>query len=301
MTASWLVAVNPTSGRGRGARWGREAVQLLRERGVDVRVMIAESAECLEQQCADALREGSDGLVVVGGDGMAHLGVNLAAAAGVPLGIVPAGTGNDFARHLELPRGDVPAAVDVVLHGITRTVDLGRLEESGRRFACVLSTGFDAAVNARANRLGWPSGRSRYHVAMVAELRAFRPTPLVVEVDGVSHEHRAMLVAVGNARSYGGGMRICPGADLTDGLLDVTVVDEISVLELLRLFPRVYSGRHVDHPQAYVYRGARVTVRPAAPGEVSTPAFADGEQVSTLPVTATCEPGALQVRVPPLP
>ena len=263
--------------------------------------MIAESAERLEQQCADVLRDGGDGLVVVGGDGMAHLGVNLAAAAGVPLGIVPAGPGTTSPAICELPRGDVRAAVDVVLRGTTRAVDLGRLEESGRRFACVLSTGFDAAVNARANRLTWPTGRSRYHVAMVAELRAFRPTSLVVEVDGVPHEHRAMLVAVGNARSYGGGMRICPAADLTDGLLDITVVDEISVLELLRLFPRVYSGRHVEHPQASVYRGARVTVRTVAPEETSTPAFADGEQVSTLPVTAICEPGALQVRVPPLP
>lgn len=272
----------------------------MRDQGVPVRVMIAETAELLEHQCADALGEGVDGLVVVGGDGMAHLGINLATTHGVPLGIVPAGTGNDFARHLDLPRRDVRAAVDVVLHGVTRTVDVGRVTETGRRFGCVLSTGFDAAVNARANRLSWPTGRSRYHVAMAAELGAFVPTDLVIEVDGTAHEHRAMLVAVGNARSYGGGMRICPDADLTDGLFDVTVVDEISVLELLRLFPRVYSGRHVEHPRAHVYRGSQVALRAMGPGDPA-PAFADGEQVATLPVTAVAEPGALCVRAPRLP
>lgn len=300
MTSSWLVAVNPTSGRGRGARWGRDTLALMREHGTDAEVVIADSAASLERsllQKADRTRH--DGLAVVGGDGMAHVGLNVARAADLPLGIIPAGTGNDFARQLRVPRGNLRRAVDTVLFGRTRSVDLGRLHD-GRWFGCVLSTGFDAAVNARANRMRWPAGRSRYHAALVAELRAFRPRSVVIEVDGATHLHRAMLVAVGNGSSYGGGMRICPAADVEDGLFDVTVVDEISVPELLRLFPRVYSGSHVEHPQASVYQGARVTIR-AAGEEAGQAVFADGEQVATLPVTASVDPGALRVRVPHLP
>lgn len=266
-----------------------------------MRVLIAESADTLAQQVARALHDTEpDGLAVVGGDGMAHLGLNATAGSDVPLGIVPAGTGNDFAHHLALPHGNVRRAVDTVLFGATRTVDLGRIGDEGPRYGAVLSAGFDAAVNARANRLTRPTGRSRYHLALLAELRAFRPTEVVVVVEGVQHEHRAMLVAVGNGASYGGGMRICPGADLADGLLDVTVVDEISVGQLLRLFPLVYSGRHVEHPAVHVYRGAKVTVRSAVDNQ-HLPAFADGEQIGLLPITVTADPAALRVRVPHLP
>ena len=104
-----------------------------------------------------------------------------------------------------------------------------------------------------------PGGRARYPVAMLAELGAFRPVALTVTVDGTGHQHHAMLVAIGNAPSYGGGMRICPAASLTDGLFTVTVVDEMSVPQLLRLFPRVYRGTHVEHPKANVYTGRRVS------------------------------------------
>lgn len=269
----------------------------MRQHGADVHVLIATSAASLEHAASEALPR-HEGLVVVGGDGMAHLGLNLVAGTDVVLGLVPAGTGNDFARHLGLPRDSVRRAVDTVLFGTTRTVDLGRVGD--RRFGCVLSTGLDAAVNARANRLRRPTGRSRYHVALLAELGAFDPISVVVEVDGVGYEHRAMLVAVGNGSSYGGGMRICPAADTTDGLLDITIVDELSVASLLRLFPQVYSGRHVEHPKAHVYRGRTVSIS-APTADEPPPAFADGEQVGVLPVTVTAEPAALRVRAPRLP
>jgi diacylglycerol kinase (ATP) len=248
---------------------------------------------------------------------MAHIGVNVAASAQVPLGIVPAGSGNDLARALGLSGLDPVSAVAVMVRadavgGID--IDLGRVGgdrideegvDGGRYFGCVLSTGFDAAVNARANRMHGPGGRVRYPMAMLAELGAFRPVPLTVTVDGERHDHHAMLVAIGNAPSYGGGMRICPAASLTDGLFTVTVVDEMSVPELLRLFPRVYRGTHVQHPKANVYSGRRVDVHfPGGTGPVGssdTPVFADGEQITSGSVSASVVPHALRVLVPGLP
>jgi diacylglycerol kinase (ATP) len=164
-------------------------------------------------------------------------------------------------------------------------------------FGCVLSAGFDATVNARANRFTRVRGRARYPLAMMAELRRFDPLVCTLEVDGVRTTHDAMLIAIGNGSSYGGGMRICPDASLTDGWLDVTVVEEISVLELLRLFPTVYSGRHLQHPAARSYRGRSVTVE--FTGDQLPPLFADGEPMSQHLAgggcTAVVRPGALRL------
>jgi diacylglycerol kinase (ATP) len=158
-------------------------------------------------------------------------------------------------------------------------------------WACVLGTGFDGAVNDRANRMRWPRGRRRYDLAVVAELRSYRPMQFTLDVDGVQSEVDAMLVAVGNAPSYGGGMRVCPGAVLDDGLLDVVVVGPLSRRRFLRLFPRVFAGTHVDDSSVTVQRGRIVTID----GPSGATAYADGERIGGLPLTCTVHPGALRV------
>jgi diacylglycerol kinase (ATP) len=154
----------------------------------------------------------------------------------------------------------------------------------------VLGAGFDAAVNDRANRMSWPRGRRRYDLAVMAELRSYRPLPFVLTLDGQARETEAMLVALGHAPSYGGGMKVCPGAVIDDGLLDVVVVGPMSRTTFLRLFPRVFKGRHVDHPAVQVHRAASVGL--AAP---RANAYADGEPLGALPVSSTVVPGALRV------
>jgi len=136
-----------------------------------------------------------------------------------------------------------------------------------------------------------PLGRYKYDVAVVAELAAFRPLPYRITLDGGEvREVEATLVAVGNGPSYGGGMRICPGADLSDGLFDITVVGACSRATLLRVFPRVYRGTHVDHPVVTVLRASSVEL---AADDVT--AYADGEPVGRLPLTARCVPAAVRV------
>ncbi len=267
----------------------------------DVRVVIGTSAADAERRALAVAEQGSRGVVSVGGDGAAHIGINVAMRAGVPLGVVAAGSGNDFARAVGTHGVDPEAAVAEMCRSDTDggvAVDVGRLA-SGRYFGCVLSMGFDAAVNAKANTMSRLGGRSRYPLAMLSELRAFRPLDFTLNVDGTRHEHRGMLVAVGNTRSYGGGMRICPAASVTDGQFQVTVIDEMSVAELLRLFPRVYRGTHVDHPKATVYRGRNVEISPQQ--DTGGPVFADGEQVGTGSVSAALVPAALRVLTRSLP
>lgn len=298
----WVVLVNPTAGGGRAARWGRRAVRLLRDRGDPVRVVIGSDAADAEDRATEAVASGARGLLVVGGDGVAHLGLNVSVRCGVPLGIVPAGSGNDLARALGVGGLNVEQAVSAMTRAGAeggRTIDLGQLD-NGRYFGCVLSAGFDAAVNARANRMRGPGGRARYPVAMLAELGAFRPMDQTVTIDGVAHQHRAMLVAVGNGPSYGGGMRICPEASLTDSSFHVTVVDEMSVPELLWLFPRVYRGTHISHPKTTAYVGRSVSITFPADNHPA-PVFADGEVVGAGSISARIAPDALRVLVPWLP
>jgi diacylglycerol kinase (ATP) len=290
VTRRIALLVNPVSGKGRGARLLAPVGERLRSAGVDVDVIVGRDAD----EAFDLVRTvvasdpGVDGVVAVGGDGLVNLAVQVVAGTAVPLGIIPAGSGNDIARALGIPRGDPLAAADLVLAGTTRAIDLGRAD--GRWFAGVLGSGFDSMVNERANRMSWPTGRSRYNLAILAELRVFRPVPFVLELDGERWETEAMLVAVGNGSSYGGGMRVCPDARLDDGLLDVTVLGPISKPEFLRVFPSVYKGTHVHH-RAVTVRRARTVVL-SSPGVT---AYADGERVAALPVRCDAVPAALQV------
>jgi diacylglycerol kinase (ATP) len=212
------------------------------------------------------------------------------ADTGVPLGIVGAGTGNDLARELRIPTEPL-AAADLVMSATPRQVDAVRGD--GRWFGGVLGSGFDSMVNERANRMSWPKGRARYNLAILAELRVFKPLHFTLTLDGAVWETEAMLVAVGNGTSYGAGMRVCPDAALDDGLLDVTVLGPVSKATFIRTFPSVYKGTHVQRPEVTCRRAREVRLE--SPGVV---AYADGERFASLPVTCTCVPGALTVLAP---
>ena len=286
------VLVNPTAGRGRGERFGAAAVDALRAAGLEVQRLQGRDGVEAADLARTAVASRPAALVVVGGDGMVHLGARAVAGTDVPLGIIGAGTGNDVVRMLGLPRSDPTAAADAVVaavvRGRTRRIDLALV--GATRVVTVVATGFDSRVNERANRMRWPSGPARYPLATLAELRVFRPLPYTLEIDGRRLETEAMLVAVGNGPSYGGGLRICEGARPDDGWLDVVVIGRMSRVELLRTLPLLPSGRHTGRP-AYSHHRAR-TVSIAAPGIV---AYGDGERLAPLPVTVEVEPGALLV------
>ena len=288
------LIVNPTSGKNTGARIGSEALTLLRAAGADILdLSAADSRSAMEQGRAAVASGAVDRIVVAGGDGMVHLGTNLCAGTGVPLGVIAAGTGNDIARELGLPVRDAAKAVERILAGGTRAVDAARhTTPTGehRWFVGVLAAGFDAVVNERANHWRWPKGPMRYNLAILRELPVFRAIPYVLELDGRRIETEAMLVAVGNGPSYGGGMRVTPDAVFDDGLLDVLLLRRISTPEFLRVFPKVFRGAHVSHPAVEVLR-ARM-VRLEATGIVS---YADGERFVPLPMTMEVVPGALTV------
>ena len=288
MAREIALLTNPTAGRGRGARTAAIALPRLEEAGFRVHDLRGRSAEEATELAVQALRAGVEALVVCGGDGMVHLAVQLIAGTDIPLGIIPAGTGNDVARYFDIPRNDPQRAADIVVGSQTRTIDLAR--SGDRHFVTVLAAGFDAKVNQRANAMTWPPGQMRYNLATLAELRVFEPVHYVLELDDRTLSLDAMVVAVGNGPSYGGGLRIAEGAQLDDGLLDVVVIKQMSKRQLIRTFPKLFSGTHVTHPAYERHQVKRVTV--AAPGIV---AYADGERFGTLPLTIDVAPRALRV------
>lgn len=290
------VVINPTAGKNTGGQIGREAVARLAAAGESIIDLSAMDAAHASERVKAAMAEGTiDALVVAGGDGMVHLGVNLCAGTSIPLGIVAAGTGNDMARELGLPIRDAAGAVERIRHGGIRAVDAVRqVGPTGRTqwFGGVLAAGFDAVVNERANGWRWPKGQARYVLAVLRELPVFRPVPYVVTVDDERRQTEAMLVAIGNGPSYGGGMRVVPGAEMDDGLLDVLILHRIPVHEFLRVFPKVYSGGHLSHPAVEVLRGKKVRLE--ATGIVS---YADGERFEPLPLECEVVPGAVRILV----
>lgn len=283
------VLVNPAAGRGKA----RSVVGRLETAG-PLDVISPDSAQKAERLLKDAVERGVDAVVAVGGDGTVHLALQAVAATGVPLGIVPTGTGNDMATCFGLPN-QVEAAVAQLVQALAAQrktrFDLGRIDTSDgqtRWYGGVLAAGFDAIVNERGNRMRWPRGPRKYDLAILVELVKLRPRHYRIAFDGEEIELDAVLLAIGNIPAYGGAMRICPDADPADGLLDVVWAEPISRTTLMRIKPKVYAGTHVQHPRV---RQRRVTtISLDAPGIVC---YADGERVSALPVTITAVPGAL--------
>ncbi|WP_217200449.1 diacylglycerol kinase [Streptomyces buecherae] len=293
MTSDITLFVNPTAGRGRGARAAQPAARVLRDAGFRVRTVLGADAGDALSRARAAVAGGTGALVAVGGDGMTSLALQAVAGTGTPLGVVAVGTGNDFAQATGLPVRDPGAAARLIAASLKsdggRPVDVGLAGET--YFGTVLASGFDSRVNDRGNRMRWPTGRFRYDLAMVAELAGLRTFPYRLRLDdGPEREVEATLIAVGNGASYGGGMRICGGARLDDGLFDITVVGPCTRRTLLRVFPRVYRGTHLGHPAVTTYRAARVSL--AAPGLTG---YADGEPLGPLPLTAVAVPGAVRL------
>lgn len=280
----WLLAINPTSGRGNGAKVGQQVSNFLSERKIDYKLVVGANALQLQDNLRKACSE-VDGLISVGGDGLLHMAIQVAAEHQLPIATIPAGTGNDFVRtlgwNLDKPLEPLWAA----LNQRPIPIDLGNID--GEYFGAIASTGFDSLVNERANQMKWPKGPAKYNVAMAFELPKFRPKKYRFNIDGKKYEREAMLIAAGNGRSYGGGMLVCPDADLHDGKLDLMILNPVSKREFIRIFPSVYEGKHVEHPKVEIIKAESITI------EAEAICYADGERIGPLPANISVSEGAL--------
>ena len=281
----WLVAINPSSGNGRGAVAAKKVIDYLTANSAEFNTIAAASAAELSRQLSHELdREIYQGVISVGGDGLAHLVLQQCVPRNIAFAIIPAGTGNDFVRTLGWSLEDFTQFLDRVLSTEPQPIDLGNVDSEW--FGAILSTGFDSVVNERANIVKWPRGPQRYNLAIALELPKFKAIEYEITCDGQTFTTEAMLVAVGNGRSYGGGMNICPQAQLHDGLFDLVILEPVSKFEFIRTFPKVYSGSHLSHPAVKTMRAKKVQI------SASAVAYADGERIGPAPISAECIKGA---------
>jgi diacylglycerol kinase (ATP) len=282
----WLVVVNPKAGQGAAASLATQVVGYFASRGIAYRMISPNSAAETKSLVSESLRNGeASKLLSVGGDGLFHLLLQLAVEFKVPLAVAPGGTGNDFYRTLGWFEHELSDYLEHLVSTEPTYVDVGVAD--GECFGAVLSSGFDSVVNERANKMKWPKGPAKYNVAIALEFPKFNAIEFKIFADEKVLEVEAMLIAIGNGQSYGGGMRVCPNADLNDGLLDIMILHPVSKLEFLKVFPTVYQGTHIEHPQVEVIRAKKVRI------ESSAIAYADGERIGQLPVQVESLPQSL--------
>jgi diacylglycerol kinase (ATP) len=291
----FAIAYNIKSGRGSAPQIAKKLVASLEARGHSALLVNAPDVESMRGALAALAKDDSvSAFVSVGGDGLAHLVINACAQTSIPMYTVSAGTGNDFARTNNQITTDIDFITDRLTTEAPVEIDLGliRFEQDGvarqEYFGQVLSTGFDSLVNKRANRMKWVRGQMKYNIATLLELPFFRPIEYELELDGTTINSSAMLVAVANGPTYGGGMKILPGANRHDGELDLLLLKPVSKIELLRVFPRVFKGTHVTHSAVEIFRSKQIALRAKAL------AYADGEYISSLPIEISIAPKALR-------
>lgn len=284
----WALVINPVAGQGKGTTVGTYVAGWLTQRKIPYTLITGPSSTSLADQLGNFLEKSSDcdGVIAVGGDGLLHLVLQKVVPAQVPLALIPAGTGNDFVRTLGWSLDSFDEHLTFVTSTQPTPIDLGLVD--GEWFGAILSTGFDSVVNEKANTLSWPKGPMKYNAAIAIELPRFKPRHYEIFLDDQSISTEAMLIAVSNGRSYGGGMLVCPDANISDGLFDVMILRPVSKIEFLRVFPRVFTGTHLSHQAVEVLRSRTVRI------ESKAVAYADGERIGQLPVTAECIRGALR-------
>lgn len=277
----WAIAINPASGQGKSIAISEQVIQYFAAKKLEYQIFSASSAAELRIQLENSLdTKAVDGVISVGGDGLAHLILQITVPRNIPFAIIPAGTGNDIVRTLGWSLENIQSQLDRVTTTAPEAIDLGNVDSEW--FAAILSTGFDSIVNERANRLKWPKGPQRYNVAIARELPRFTPIEYEISTDTRTFTTKAMLIAIGNGRSYGGGMLVCPQAQINDGLFDVMILEPVSKLEFLKVFPKVYSGSHLTHPQVSTFRTKKITI------QADAVAYADGERIGAAPISAEC-------------
>ena len=287
----WALVINPVSGQGKGATVGTYVAGFLKQRSIDYTIVTGNNSVALMDHLQTFINKNSDceGVIAVGGDGLLHILLQRIVPAQIPFTLIPAGTGNDFVRTMGWDLEDIDSQLESVLTNRPSTIDLGLVD--GEWFGAILSTGFDSVVNEKANSMRWPKGPMKYNAAIATELPRFKPRHYEITLDDRIVSTEAMLIAVANGRSYGGGMLVCPNASISDGYFDVMVLHPVTKLEFVKVFPRVFAGTHVTHPAVEILRSKTVRI------ESKAVAYADGERIGQLPVSAECISNAVQTWV----
>ncbi|MCB0831782.1 MAG: diacylglycerol kinase family lipid kinase [Solirubrobacterales bacterium] len=288
---AYTLILNPSSGGGRSKQVLPEVERRLDALRIPFRVERTRSLEHGVDLAFEAV-DSREIPVVVSGDGL--IGAVGGALAGVdsPVGLIPAGRGNDLARGLGIPT-DPAAAVDCLAAGFTRSIDVG--DANGERFLGIASVGFDSDANRIANQAKLLKGQPVYAYAALRALLRWKPARFTLIESGVQSRITGYTVIVANNGFYGGGMNVAPTAEIDDGKLDLVTIGEVGKFRFLLNMPKVFKGTHVNEAETVsTHRVTSIEVRASRPFTV----YADGDPLTELPATIRVIPSALRMIVP---
>ena len=285
-----LLVVNPVSGRGKAPKLAAQFSKLARQDGHIVDVSTTQSSRIVESQLIEAMKDRNfETVVACGGDGLVHEVIQVIQGTNITLGVIAAGTGNDFASENGNNFKKGSKLLDVISKGQTKLIDVGEISPKTETFVQVLSTGFDSQVNRVANGYRLKIGKIKYVIATIQIIFRFKPVSYSITHEGRTRQLSAMLIAIANGRSYGGGMLIAPHADRNDGQLDVLILHPVSKVELLRVFPKVFKGRHVTHPAVEFVKVSSIKI------DSDSDVYADGEFICNGAIEIKCKPASLRI------
>ena len=287
-----LVVVNPAAGGGKTLRLLPRIKRWLSESPHEFSFSIPGSPDEMRSEITKASARGIDAILLSGGDGTVHDALPAILNANIPFGYLPGGRGNDFVRNIGFT-ADLRKSCSIPSNPLFHQLDLPIINQTP--FISTAYVGFDAEVNRLANDgKGYFGGKLGYTICVLKSLRNFKPFEIEMTIDGHRFRERVMLITVANGPYYGGGMKIAPQAIMDDGVLDICIVKEISKLELLRQFPKVFNGTHITHPKIIMASGKKIKITSDESREI----FSDGEYVGVLPVECTIGSQSLRVLFP---
>ncbi len=267
-----FILINPESGSRQGTKWMLQIVDLWNASGIVHDIYVTKNHADIGNGVRKAIADNATEIIVVGGDGTLLTVVNALEDAPMLIGVVPCGTGNDFARTNGVPL-DIKSAIEELLSWNTvRDIDIGN--SNGSHFLNVASMGIDAEIVKRTHQVRkWMKGPLVYLIASLIEIFNYKPIRITMDIDGCRYERIIELVAIANGRCYGGGMRIAPMANPSDGIYDIILAEKMSRLRLIRLLPKLYTGRHIGEKGVETYQGKNISIHTLYPVAVNR----DGE------------------------
>jgi diacylglycerol kinase (ATP) len=287
----WLLVLNKSAGKGDALNRLKRFEVLCSSNNIAYQIINERSQSQTQEQISISVQTQPIATIIAfGGDGLVSICLQSIALKNIGLMVVPCGTGNDFSRSIGVLGRSEHEIFDLITRNHSQAIDAAKAKyHNGEKwYLQIMSTGFDAKVNSLANKIRWPRGRARYTIAMLIILFKFKPIQYEITFNNEKKIVHAMLALVANGVSYGGGMKISPHSSYIDGELDLLYVEPVSRLTLLSIFPRVFSGTHINHSKVKVLRSNEFTLN------AQTKAYADGEFIADLPVNVIVVPKAIK-------
>jgi len=288
-----LIIINPAAGKGQSKNYIATIKASFESANIDYQIKISNRVGNVTELAINGVKDGYNEIIAVGGDGTVIEALNGIVGTDTKLGIIPAGTGNDFVRSIGI-ECDFIAALNVVIEGKYELIDVG--EVNNRFFLNVVSFGIDSEVVKIMEKIKRVvTGSAAYYVASIKAISTYKAVKMSITIDGKEYIRKAYLVAIGNGKYFGGGMKITPDANVNSGDFEICIINHISRIGLMRLLSKANTGNHVSENGVEIFKGREITIRAIA-DHLSV--NADGNLIGPAPAKISMFKNKLKVLSP---